>query len=65
MSEQDDIALAELVNRMIQETEEVSGDDLESEFDDENKEVIEEASTNSVGGIDVQLVLETYSLRLT
>jgi len=65
MSELDDIALAELINRMTQETEEVSGDDLQSEFDDEDREVIEKASTNSVGGIDGQLGLETYSLRLT
>ena len=44
---------------------EVSGDDLESEFDDEDIEVIEEASTNCVGGMDGQLGLKTYSLRLT
>ena len=65
MSELDDIALTELMNRMTQETEEVSGDDLESEFDDEDIEVIEEASTSCVGGIDSQLGLEKYCLRLT
>ena len=55
MSELDDIALAELMNRRTQGTDEVSGDDLESEFDDEDIEVIEEATTNCVGGIDGQL----------
>jgi hypothetical protein len=53
------------MNRMTQETKEISGDDLESEFDNEDIEVIEEASTNCVERIDGQLGLETYILRLT
>lgn len=37
------------MNQMAQENEEVSGDEPESELDDEDVEAIEEANTNGVG----------------
>jgi hypothetical protein len=48
VSESDDIALTDLMHRMAQENEEVSGDEPESELDDEDVEKIEEANTNGV-----------------
>ena len=48
VSESDDLALTELMNRMDQENAEVSGDEPESELDDEDVEAIEEANANGV-----------------
>ena len=48
VSESDDIALTYLMNQMAQENEEVSGDEPESDLDDEDVEGIEEANTNGV-----------------
>ena len=47
VSESDDIALTDMMQRMAQENEEVSGDEPESELD-EDVEPIEEANTNGV-----------------
>jgi hypothetical protein len=48
VSESDDIALTDLMHRMAQENEEVSGDEPESELDDEDVEAIQKADTNGV-----------------
>ena len=48
VSESDDIALTDLMHRMAQENEEVSGDEPESELDDEDVEAIHKADTNGV-----------------
>jgi len=48
VSESDDVALTDLMQRMEAENAEVSGDEPESDLDDEDVEEIEEAKANGV-----------------
>jgi hypothetical protein len=48
VSESDDVALTDLMKRMEEENQEVSGDEPESELDDEDVEAIEENAANGV-----------------
>ena len=47
MSESDDVALKDLMNRMEQENAEISGDEPESDLDDDI-DAVEETATNGV-----------------
>lgn len=48
VSESDDVALSDLMKRMEEENQEVSGDEPESDLDDDHVAAVEENAANGV-----------------